>query len=117
MSEFVIGFVIWVLALYGLIEIVKAVVDSFTYKNVSSEGIYIIVTVKDGEDRIEGFIRSFLVGLQYEKDKANTNIILVGLESTDRTNEILGRLKKEYRNIKFTSWGECKEIIDGLEGN
>ncbi|MCL2355268.1 MAG: hypothetical protein FWC68_05340 [Oscillospiraceae bacterium] len=117
MSEFVVNGVFWVLAIYGLIEIIKTVIDCFTNTDLSAEGIYIIVTVKDGEEKIEGFIRSFLSKLLYEKERVSTNIIITNLDSKDKTEEILQKLKQEYRNIQFTTWEECKEIINGIESN
>ena len=115
MSEFVINGVFWVLALYGLIEIIKTIWISFTYTDLSAEGIYVIVAAKDGEERVEGYIRSFLSKLMYQKETEKTNIIIAGLESRDRTEEILLKLKNEYEGIEFTSWSKCKAIIDNIE--
>ena len=117
MSEFIINGIFWVLALYGLIEIIKTILLCFTHTDLSTEGIYVIVTVKNEEERIEGFIRSFLSRLLYQKERVSTNIILAGLDSNDRTEEILLKLKHEYKNIKFTNWEECKEIIDKIENS
>ena len=117
MSEFIINGIFWVLALYGLIEIIKTIIDSFTYTELSAKGVYVIIVAKNGEERIEGFIRSFLSKLLYQKENMSGNIVVVGLNSEDKTDEILLKLKKEYKNIKFTNWKECKEIIDNIEEN
>ena len=114
MSEFIINGVFWVLALYGLIEIVKALVDSFTYTDLSDKGIYVVVATKNREERIEGFIRSFLSRLLYKNENIGANIVIAGLDSQDKTDEILLKLEKEYRNVKFTNWEECKKIIDNI---
>jgi len=103
-----------VLALYGLIEIIKTVIYSFTYTELSAEGVYVIVVAKNGEEKIEGFIRSFLSRLLCQKESMPTNIVIAGLDSQDKTDEILLKLKKEYKNIRFTNWEECKEIIEGI---
>ena len=117
MSEFIINGVFWVLAIYGLIEIVKTVIFCITYTDLSAEGICVIVAVKNEEEKIEGFIRSFLSKILYQKERVSTNIILAGLDSEDKTEEILLKLKQEYKNITFTNWEECKKIIDKLEKN
>lgn len=117
MSDFLINGCFWVLAIYGLIEIVKTIVNSFTYTDLSTRGINVIITVKNQEEKIEGFIRSFLANLFYENNKKKTNIIIADIDSSDETNKILEKLQEEYRNVRFTNWSECKEIIDELENN
>ena len=114
MNEFIINGVFWVLALYGLIEIIKTIVNSFTYINLRDEKFYVVIAVKDGEERVEGYIRSFLSKIGYDKNDILTNIIIVGLESEDKTKEILDKLEKEYINIAFTNWTECKRIIENM---
>jgi len=114
MNEFIINSVFWVLAIYGLIEIIKTVILCFTHTDVPAKGIYVIVAMKNEEERIEGFIRSFLSSMLYKKERVSTNIILADLDSEDRTKEILLKLKKEYKNVTFTNWKECKDIIDSL---
>ena len=114
MSEFIINGIFWVLAIYGLIEIVKTIINSFTYTNLKTDGIYIIIAAKDEEERIEGFIRSFLSKLSNEKGYLPKNIIITDLDSTDKTDEILSKLKLEYKNIKIINWKECKELMDNV---
>jgi len=117
MSEFIINGIFWVLAIYGLIEIVRTIVNSFRFTNLKTNGIYIIIAAKDEEERIEGFIRSFLSKLSNEKGYMPENVIITDLDSTDKTDEILSKLEAEYRNIKVINWKECKELIDGLDAN
>ena len=117
MSEFIINGIFWVLAIYGLIEIVKTIINSFTSTNLKTDGIYIIIATKDQEERIEGFIRSFLSKLSDETGYMPENVIITDLDSTDKTDEILTKLESEYRNIKVINWKECKELIDGLDTN
>ena len=114
MSEIIINGIFWVLAIYGLIEIVKTIINSFTYTNLRTDGIYIIIATKDQEERIEGFIRSFLYKLSYGKGSIPANIIITDLDSTDKTDEILSKLKLEYKNLKVVNWEKCKELIDSV---
>jgi len=117
MSEFIINGIFWVLAIYGLIEIVKTIINSFTYTRLKTKGIYIIIATKDQEERIEGFIRSFLSKLSYGEEDILENVIITDLDSTDKTDEILSKLKSEYKNIRVVDWNECKKLMDTLDVN
>ena len=63
MGEFIINGILWVLALYGLFEIIKTIVYTYTYTNLKADGIYVIIAAKNQEKKIEGFLRSFLFRL------------------------------------------------------
>ena len=45
--EFLWNGVLWVLALYGLFEIVKTIINTYTYTNLKPDGIYVIVAAKN----------------------------------------------------------------------
>ena len=53
MWDFIINAVIWTLALYGLIEIIKTILYGCSYTNLTSDGIYVIIAVKNQEKKIE----------------------------------------------------------------
>lgn len=114
MTDFILNGIIWTLALYGLIEIIKTIVTVFTYTNLKSDGIYMIVAVKNQEERIEGFLRSILFRIIYGKEEEVKNIIIADLDSTDRTEEILEKLQEEYDCINVTDWKGCKELIENI---
>lgn len=107
--------IVWVLALYGLIEIIKTIIYTYTYTNLRPNGIYIIVAVKNQANRIEGFIRTTLFRIIYGKEENIKNIIAVDLNSTDETKQILEKLSSEYENIKISNWKECREIFDSID--
>lgn len=112
MGNFILNSILWTLALYGLFEIIKTIINIYTYTNLKSDGIYIIVAVKNQENKIEGFLRNFLFRIIYGKEENIQNIIVTDLGSIDDTVNILNKLEKEYENIKVTNWKECKEIIE-----
>lgn len=114
MLDFIFNGILWTLALYGLIEIIKTVVYLCTYTNLKSDGIYLIVAVKNQENKIEGFIRSILFRFLYAKDDVVKDIIVADLDSTDKTLEILNKLSRDYESIKITNWRDCKQIIDDI---
>lgn len=115
MLEFIVNGVFWVLALYGLFEIVKHVIYLFTYTNFKSDGIYIIIAAKNQENKIEGFLRTFLFRLIYGKEECVKDVIITDLDSTDDTMKILTKLNKDYDYMKVVNWRECKAVIDDID--
>ena len=115
MQDFIVNGVFWILALYGLFELIKNVIYICTYTNLKSDGIYVIIATKNQENRIEGFIRTILFRIMYGKEDYVKDIIVTDLNSTDDTMKILNKLGKDYDNIKVTNWKECKEVIDSIK--
>ena len=58
--NFILNTIFWTLALYGLYEIIKNIIYINTYTKFKSEGIYLIIGVKNQEKNIEGFLRAIL---------------------------------------------------------
>lgn len=115
MGEFILNAILWTLALYGVFEIIKTIINIYTYTNLKSDGIYIIVAVKNQENKIEGFLRNFLFRIIYGKEENIKDIIIADLDSTDETLQILNKLSKEYEGLKVTNWRECKEVIENIK--
>ena len=115
MLQFVLNTIFWTLAIYGLFEIVKNLIYLSTYTKLKADGIYIIIAVKNQENRIEGFLRSIIFKILYGREESLKNIIVADLESSDNTKEIAKKLSKDYEILKVTSWKDCKEIIDNVE--
>ena len=113
--EFILNTIFWTLALYGLFEIIKTIIYITTYTKMQSDGIYIIIAVKNQEEKIEGFLRSILFKILYGKEDYLKNIIVADLKSTDKTKEIAKKLSKEYDCLKVLNWRECKDIIDNID--
>ena len=112
--EILITIIIWTLALYGLFEIIKNIIYICTYTNLNSNGIYFIIAVKNQEEKIECFLRNFLFRIIYGKEEIN-NVTVVDLESQDNTKKIIEKLEKEYEQIKFLNWKDCKELIENIK--
>ena len=115
MMEFILNTIFWTLAIYGFFEIIKNIIDIFTYTKFQSDGIYLIIAVKNQEEKIEGFLRSSLFKILYGKEEYLKNIIVADLKSTDKTKEIAQKLELEYDCLKVTSWKECKDMIDNVD--
>lgn len=112
--EFIASVVIWTLSLYGLFEIIKNIIYISTYTKFKADGIYVIIAVKNQEERIEGFLRAILFKIIYGREEFLKNIIVADLKSEDKTKEIAKKLSKEYDCLKVLNWKECKEIIDDV---
>ena len=104
MENFIINSVLWTLALYGLFELIKQIIYMCTYTNLKEDGIYIIIAVKNQEERIEGFLRSILFKILYGKEEFIKDIIVTDLHSTDNTKEIVKKMSTDYECVK----GRCK---------
>lgn len=113
--EYILNGILWVLALYGLFELIKTIIYTYTYTNLKADGIYVIIAAKNQEGRIEGFLRSFLFRILYGKEENVKDVIVVDLNSKDETKEILEKLGHDYENIKVSNWRECKEILDSVD--
>lgn len=115
MWNFILNGIFWVLALYGLLEIIKNIIYICTYTNLKSDGIYVIIAAKNQENKIEGFLRTFLFRVMYGKEECVKDVIVTDLNSSDDTMKILNKLSKDYDNIKVTNWKDCKEVIDSIK--
>lgn len=115
MGDFLLNSVLWTLAIYGAFEIIKTIIRIYTYTNLKSDGIYIIVAVKNQANKIEGFLRNFLFRIIYGKEENIKDIIIADLDSTDETTTILNKMGKDYDYIKVADWKECKDIIDNIK--
>ena len=80
-----------------------------------ADGIYVIIAAKNQERRIEGFIRSVLFRIIYGKEENIKDVIVVDLNSSDETKDILEKLSNDYDEIKIANWRECKELIDNID--
>lgn len=115
MLEFITNGIIWTLALYGLIEIIKTIYYACTCTKLESNGIYFIVAVRNEEEKIEGVMRSILFRILYGKEECIKNVIVTDLGSCDKTKEILEKLQEDYQFINLVDWKTCKELIDNMD--
>ena len=115
MLDFLINAIFWILALYGLFELIKNIIYICTYTNLKSDGIYVIIAAKNQENKIEGFLRTLFFRIMYGKEECIKDVIVTDLNSSDDTMKILSKLEKEYEGIKITNWKECKEVIDSIK--
>lgn len=116
MLEFVLNTIFWTFAFYGFFEFIKSVIYLCTYTKCKADGIHVIITVKNQEDKIEGFLRSLIFKILYGREDTIKNIIVADLKSEDKTKEIAQKLSQDNEMLKVVSWKECKDIIDLIDG-
>ena len=117
MIDFILDALVYILAIYGLIEIIKSIYYIMQFTNLNEDGIYIIIGAKNQGKNIEGVLRSILFKIMYGKEECIKKIILTDLDSTDKTMEKLKHFEKENDNVKVTTWRKCKETIDLIDDN
>ena len=106
---------IWTLAFYGLFEIVRSIINICICTKLHTDGIYLIVATKNQENCIEGFLRNLMFKLIYGKEEIIKNILVVDLNSTDKTKDIIEKLQNDYSEIKILNFKECKELIENMK--
>lgn len=113
MLDFLMNALLWTLAIYGALEILKTIIYEKTYSRINmKEGMEIILTVKNGEEYIEGFVRNLLFKILYCEEEFVKEILIVDLNSDDRTNDILKKLENDYECIRVIDLIEYKNIIE-----
>lgn len=113
--EILVNIVVWTLAFYGLFEIIKNIIYICTYTKLKTDGIYFVIAVKNQENCIETFLRNLMFKIIYGKEEIIKNIIIVDLNSTDGTKEIVERLQNEYEQIKMLNLKDCKELLENIK--
>lgn len=111
MLDYIINCIFWVCALYGFIEIIKNIIYIHSCNSIKTEGIHIIVAVKNQENKIEGFLRSLNFRILYGKEDSIENIIVLDLNSSDNTKQIIENISSDYSNIKIVNWKEFNELF------
>lgn len=114
MIEFLVNLLFWVFAIYGFIELIKNFIIA-NYKKYKTDGIHVIITVKNQEEEIEYFLRNIMFRILYGKEEEIDEIMLVDMGSTDNTKVILEKIQSEYKNVDVLSWHECKNKIEKIE--
>ncbi len=73
---------------------------------------YIVLTVKNNEDCIEGVIRSLINELRFKNNPfVSSNILVIDLGSEDNTIKILERLSNKYEFIHILHSSSYIDIV------
>ena len=106
MFEAIVYGIIWCFAIYGILVMIQDITRNYTYQKVE-KNVKLIMTVKNVENGIENYIRE----LKFSKNFYN-NLVVIDLESTDDTLEILRELEKQNINMKIITKSEGKEYLN-----
>ena len=115
MFNFIMNCILWICALYGLIDIIKMFWAKSIHKRIETNGIYVIIATKNQEQQIEMFLRSVIFRILYGKEEYLKNIIVTDLNSIDSTKEILEKFADDYNEIKVVNWENLKKTLDNLD--
>ena len=110
MGDFVLTSILWILALYGLWEIIKTVIHIHRYPKISFNGTSFIITVHNQENNIEYFLRLFIYKILYYNLEI-PEIIIVDLDSSDNTLNILRKFAKDFYFINVLTLDEYKNLL------
>ena len=104
--RFLLEFIFYTFLIYGILSLVNDILAQKSYQRIS-HNVKLILTVKNVENGIESYIRE----LNFRKNFYN-NLVVVDMESTDGTREILENLEKDCLNIKVLNKEEGKKYIE-----
>ena len=110
MQNFVLTSILWILALYGLLEIIKNIMHIHNYPKISFNGTSFIITVHNQENNIEYFLRLFIYKMLYY-NLSIPEVIIVDLDSTDNTLNILRAFSRDFCFIKVLTFEEYKSML------
>ena len=102
--------------IYGMIQMGFNVYNAISNVNSNKQDdVYIIITVKNQQDTIEGIIRSVVwKSLNNAHGGLVPKILVVDMGSTDETPQILSRLHDEYSFIQVTDSEEYVKILEKI---
>ena len=113
MAELIFQFITYVLAIYGLINLVVNLSDLFYKKSYSKDiKIKAVLFVKNCEDVIEGVIRNIFFGDFLRKVMSNGNLTIVDMGSKDKTLDILERMKQDYDTLDVLKECEKEKVFN-----
>lgn len=108
MLNFIVEAIFWCFCIYGILSLIKDIIEESTYKKIQ-KNIKIILTVKNVESGIENYIRE----LKFGKNFFN-NLVVIDLDSVDNTVEILNEIEKDCVNMKTLTRREGIDYINEM---
>ena len=99
----VLATVVSVLAVYGLMSIIQDIIEKLAAKSGLRGETRIVL---NRQDSIEGLIRSYALRFKLGMYKSGAELIVVDHGSTDETREIILRLCKYYRFLRYMTADE-----------
>lgn len=99
-------------AIFGAITLGTATAGLLRRKPArGSPNVKLLLMVKDGEDIVEGVVRSTFMGDYLKKMRVDEKLVVLDMGSQDNTRNILYRLKEEYASLEVLENGEKEKIF------
>jgi len=98
----------WFLAVIGTISIIEAIVNWVVNCGKKSGDMYVMLTVKNQQDSVEGLLRSVVWQNLHRENGGNIpQIVVIDLGSVDDTPNILRRIADDYSFVHITDREGC----------
>jgi len=93
----------WFFAAVGAISVAENIVNWIVRRGKKSGDMYVVLTVKNQQDTVEGLLRS-LVWQNLHRDNGGSipQIVVIDLGSVDDTPNILKRIADDYKFVHIT---------------
>lgn len=105
--------VICLLAAYGLLVLVLSAAELIRCRvSGCRPKVRVVILVKDAEEYIEYIIRNAVKRDFISKVFSDKKLVIVDMDSTDQTYQLLERLQKDFSNIESLTFKEREFIFD-----
>jgi hypothetical protein len=111
MTELFFQLLIGLFAVYGFIQLAINVFNGIKLKFNRDDGIKLIITFKNRQDKVEGAIRSIFLNGVLDRIGADSTLYVADMGSTDDTPKIIHNLCNQYNNLKTINVRENEVII------
>ena len=104
---------VWLLAAYGLLTLVHGMIE-LIHCRISGHrpNVRVVLLVKDAEEHIEYIIRNMSKKDFVSKTLTDKNMVIIDMNSTDHTYQILEKLQVDFSNVEALSFEEKEHIFD-----
>ncbi len=100
MAEAIVLALFCFFASYGFIMLTRSLLQAlWSNRALKTDGVRLVLLVKNREKDIEGIVRSFLSDDFKTRLMLNRNLKIVDLNSQDNTFVILEKMKKDFENL------------------
>lgn len=104
---------VYLLAAYGLLVLVLGAAESIRCRiSGHRPKVRVVLLVKDAEEHIEYIIRNAVKKDFVSRVFSDKNMVIVDMNSTDHTYQLLGKLQKDFSNIESLTFEERELIFD-----
>ena len=93
----------WFLTTVGAISLIENIVNWILSRGKKSSDMYVVLTVKNQQDTVEGLLRSVVWQNLHRENGGNIpQIVVIDLGSIDDTPNILKRIADDYKFVHIT---------------